>query len=118
MSKVLIVDDQPAIRKLVYDVLNDKHEILYSSTAEEAINIADEHKPDVILLDLGLPGMDGIAVLPILKNMLPGCRIIILSGIINNSVMKRAISLGASGYIPKPFDILSMKTIIEDISAI
>lgn len=117
MKKVLIIDDQLSIRKLIDEVLNDEYEIKSTGTAEDAIKICAQYIPDVILLDLGLPEKDGIDILPSLKNMLPECRIIILSGVANSYVLKKAFSLGASGYIGKPFDIFKMKAMLNRILA-
>lgn len=115
MSKVLVVDDQWSIRRLINDILADEFEILQAGTADEAVKLAAEYKPEIILLDLGLPEIDGIEVLPLLKNLVPDSRIIIVTGIIDNSVKKKALSLGASGFIGKPFDIFKMKSFIQDI---
>lgn len=115
MKKVLVVDDQLSIRKLIDEVLNDEYEIKTAGTAEEAIRICAQYVPDIILLDLGLPGRDGVDILPLLKNMIPDCKIVIISAIVNSFVLKKVFSLGASGYIGKPFDIFKMKDFIDGI---
>lgn len=116
MGKVLVVDDQAAIRKLIFEILNDSFEVRFASSGSEAIRISEEFKPDVILLDIGLtPEMSGIDALPCLKDKTPESAIIMLTGSADRNNISKALALGASDCIAKPFDILKLRTKIDDI---
>lgn len=115
MGKVLVVDDQPAIRKLICEVLSDEFEMRFAGKAEEAISVCSEFKPDIILLDIGLEGMNGIEALPCLKKLVPSCSIIMLTGNTNSHLIQEALACGASDCICKPFDIFMMKAKLESI---
>jgi CheY-like chemotaxis protein len=109
MKRVLLVDDQAAIRRLISEVLEEDFNIMSASNGEDAVGVAEKFKPDVILLDIGLPGISGIDLIPIFKEISPKSKILMLTGSISNSTMNQAKSLGVSGFIEKPFDILEIK---------
>lgn len=109
MKKILIVDDQMALRRLLFEVLKGDFDVYLVCSGEEAIKIAEECKPDIILLDVGLPGISGIDALPRLKQEVPGCSIFMLTGSSDDTLTGRALSLGAAGFIEKPFDILKVR---------
>ncbi|KPU44601.1 KDP operon transcriptional regulatory protein KdpE [Oxobacter pfennigii] len=115
MGKVLIVDDQPVIRKLLFEVLDDEFDVRFAETGEEAIVISQDFKPDVILLDIGLAGMSGVEAIPEFKKLSPKSNIIMLTGSANGSLINKALSCGASDCITKPFDIFELKTRLENI---
>ena len=109
MKRVLLVDDQAAIRRLISEVLEEDFNIMSASNGEDAVGVAEKFKPDIILLDIGLPGISGIDLIPIFKEISPKSKILMLTGSISNSTMNQAKSLGVSGFIEKPFDILEIK---------
>lgn len=115
MKRVLVVDDRMDIGNLLFEVLNDEFDVKLAYSGEEALKVSEEFRPDIILLDINLSGMSGIDTLPYLKSIVPGCRIIMLTGSTGRFVIDRAISLGASGYISKPFDIIKMKEMLKKI---
>lgn len=116
MKKVLIVDDQMAIRRLLLEVLKDDFEVHLACSGEEALEIAEKCKPDITLLDVGLPGISGIDALPYLKQEAPDCSIFMLTGSSDDMLAERALSLGAAGFIEKPFDILKVREKLINIS--
>jgi two-component system, cell cycle response regulator DivK len=68
-SVILVVEDNPKNLKLVRDVLSaDGYSVLEATTAEDGIELADRHQPDLVLMDIQLPGMDGIEALQVLKS--------------------------------------------------
>ncbi len=99
MKRVLLVDDQAAIRRLISEVLEEDFNIMSASNGEDAVGVAEKFKPDVILLDIGLPGISGIDLIPIFKEISPKSKILMLTGSISNSTMNQAKSLGVSGLI-------------------
>ena len=100
---ILIVDDESQIRKLLeINLENQDYKVLMASTGEEGIHMAASHQPDLILLDLGLPDINGHEVLKQLKTwyMKP---IIILSVQNSETDIIRALDNGAEDYLCKPF---------------
>jgi two-component system KDP operon response regulator KdpE len=103
-TKVLIVDDEPAIRKLVRVGLGSQgYAILEAGTARDAIAMVQAERPDVILLDLGLPDMPGHDLLGKWRAELLELPIVILSSRTDEAGIVAALELGADDYVTKPF---------------
>ena len=120
MKKILIVDDEPEVRGLIKDKLSqNKYAIITAANGEEALIIARNSPPDLILLDIAMPGMDGYAVCeklksePITKNI----PILFLTGkdLDPDAIVERCKDLGANGYISK---LSKLKELLEDISKV
>jgi two-component system KDP operon response regulator KdpE len=103
VSCVLVVDDEPQIRRTLATNLRARSfEVVLASTGEEALMLAATRPPDVVILDLGLPGIDGITVIERLRehSKVP---IIVLSVRENEADKVRALDVGADDYVIKPF---------------
>ena len=106
MIKVLIVDDIPETRDHLSKLLGFERDLDVAGTAasgEEAIKLAMELRPDVIVLDINMPGMDGVAAAEIISQRLSTCPIIMMSVHGEAEQLKRAISAGAREFLVKPF---------------
>jgi UDP-3-O-[3-hydroxymyristoyl] N-acetylglucosamine deacetylase len=109
--KVLIVDDEERVIQSIAGVLEDEgFRVAQAKSGEEAIKVFQEEGPDVTLLDIWMPGMDGIEVLKRLKWIAPECQVIMISGHATISTAMTAVKLGAFDFIEKPLslDILLM----------
>lgn len=118
--KVLIVDDNKRIVNLLKEALTKEPDIEVVATAsdgEEALNMIDMYNPDVMLLDLIMPKLDGIGVMEKLKNdkYINKPKTIVVSAVNRESVTENAFELGAVYYILKPFDT---KTVISRVRAV
>ncbi len=106
MSHVLIVDDEPSIcwgfRELLTD---DGHEVSIASSAEEALDIAAETTPDAVILDVRLPGRDGLSAIKDLRQRIGDVPIIVVTAFGNLQTAVRAVEEGAYDYLSKPFDL-------------
>src|SRR5207244_3845609 len=103
ISRVLVVDDEPQIRKtLEVNLRARRYDVDLASTGEEALELAARHHPDVVILDLGLPGIDGIDVVRGLRgwSQVP---IVILSVRDREADKVAALDAGADDYVTKPF---------------
>ena len=103
--KILVVDDHPLIRealKQVLSTLDSDIQVLEAQSAREGFAVSKAH-PDLhlILLDLGLPGEDGLDSLPLLRERAPQVPVVVFSASDHPDVVKRAIDAGAMGFIPK-----------------
>jgi len=105
VDNVLVVDDERNIRALVARVLGqDQVEVQGAATGKEGLQMADEVSPDLVLLDLRLPDMDGMDVLRALRTRYPEIAVIIITGFGQIQSAVEAIKFGATDYLEKPFE--------------
>ncbi len=107
-AKILIVDDDPASIELIASLFYDHYEVLFALNGEQALEIAARAAPDLILLDLILPGMDGFAVCKELKAdpLTSAIPVLFITGRDDSAAETRALELGAVDYITKPINPL------------
>ncbi len=102
---ILIIEDELSIRRfLKTSLLNQDHQLLETNRGQEGIQLALDNKPDLILLDLGLPDMDGMEVIKKIREW-ASIPIIILSARDQENAKVQALDLGADDYLIKPFGI-------------
>jgi UDP-3-O-acyl N-acetylglucosamine deacetylase len=112
-KKVLIVDDEESVVQSIAGVLEDEgFQVARAKSGEEAIKVFQQEEPDITLLDIWMPGMDGIEVLKRLKWISPDCQVIMISGHATISTAMAAVKLGAFDFIEKP---LSLDTLLMTI---
>jgi DNA-binding NtrC family response regulator len=114
MPKVLIIDDDEMHLVMVRQIL-DSESMTFFSTADgpHGIKLFSEHRPDLVLLDMGLPSMSGIDVLKEIKKLDANAKVIVVTGYGSSDVAKAAERFGAYGFIQKPVD---MKTFVAVIN--
>ncbi|MGI6685745.1 MAG: response regulator [Bacillota bacterium] len=121
MLRIMIVDDEPLERqgiKLILETYRPQDQIVgEAGDGEEAIQVATRVKPDVILLDIRMPGLDGIEVAKILRPILPDTRIVVISAHSEFSYAKKAVALGTSDYLLKPVDTEEMIDLLDHLEA-
>lgn len=116
--KVCIVDDNKELTNLLKEYINDQDDmevIGVSYNGQECLKMLEEMKPDVLLLDIIMPHLDGLAVLERLKEKQINPKVIMLTAFGQEDVTKKAVELGAAYFILKPFD---MKHLIEQIRTV
>ncbi|MEM7475526.1 MAG: response regulator transcription factor [Planctomycetota bacterium] len=103
MTKLLVADDHQVVRLGLKNVLEGSgFEVIAEATAgEEVFNLVRDHKPDLVLLDVRMPGGDGLHVLGRLKLDYPHLPVVLFSTYDNPTYVARAVALGASGYVLK-----------------
>src|ERR1700757_3051998 len=103
MTRVLVVDDEPQIlRALRINLRVRDYEVHVAATGAQALEIAGRHPPDLVILDLGLPDMDGVEVIQGLRGWTKA-PIIVLSGRADSTDKVEALDAGADDYVTKPF---------------
>lgn len=119
IQKVLMVDDEPDIRKIGLVSLRSvgKWTVVSAASGEEALALAPREKPDLILLDVMMPGMTGPDVLARLRQLpeTAGTPVIFMTAKVQKSEVEGYRALGAAGVISKPFDPMLLPTQIRAI---
>ena len=120
MPKILIMDDEPGLRNIVFNIVKPLgHPVFTSEDGHQAIEVARRENPDIALLDIRVPDMDGLEVLAELKKINPNIKAIMLSGFGDVESAVFALKQGAFDYISKPFKVEDViKTVNKAISAI
>jgi DNA-binding NarL/FixJ family response regulator len=118
MIRILVVDDHPIVRDGLVTVLEDQadlHVVGAAGTAEEAVALAARLQPDVVLLDLELPGMDGVAAIPRLLEDAPAVRVLVFTAYDTDEQVFGAIQAGATGYVLKGADVAEIVRAIRNV---
>lgn len=103
-TKILVVDDEPAIRRFLRTSLTAHgYQILDAENGSDALTLLGRHQIDVLVLDLGLPDMDGIQVLNTIRGSDASVAVIVLSSRNDETGKVKALDLGADDYVTKPF---------------
>ena len=119
--RTLLVDDVEDIRALLRVLMQQDGRfdvVAEASDGEEAIALAREHRPDLVVLDLAMPVMDGLTALPELRRALPDVRVVILSGFPVDQMGPAAREAGAVGYLEKGRNIRSLATDIHALAVV
>lgn len=102
-AKILLIEDDAVTRWMIQNTLEEKCDIISAHTANKAFSLYSAQKPDIVLLDIGLPDNNGGAVLEWIMNNDPGACVIMLSSQGNADSISRYVAKGAKGFISKPF---------------
>ena len=102
MAKILVIDDEGIIRKKLKHLLElEGYEVLVAGDGKEGLEILQKEKPDIALVDLRMPGMDGIEVLKKIKEMSRRTEVVIITGHCEVATVLEAMRAGAFGYVQK-----------------
>ncbi|MCG1021318.1 MULTISPECIES: response regulator [Sutcliffiella] len=105
-QKLLIVDDQYGIRILLNEVFQKEgYQTFQAANGYQALDIVEKHSPDLVLLDMKIPGMDGIEILKRLKAINSDIQVIIMTAYGELDMIQESKDLGAITHFAKPFDI-------------
>jgi two-component system response regulator VicR len=116
---ILVVEDDPILKNLLGHTFAGKYQTLYASDGNEALALFEQHKPELVLLDLMLPTMDGFAVLETIRKRTDDAKavpIIVVSNLGQDKDKERAKSLGATDYLVKA-DV-SIEEIVAKIQSV
>ena len=120
-GRILVVEDNPKNLKLVRDVLQlSGYEVVEASTGEDSVRLADETLPDLILMDLQLPGIDGVEALHRIRagDGPPGVRpvpVLAVTAFAMDRDRQRAFASGFDGYVEKPINVRGLLQQIKDL---
>ena len=112
--KVLVIDDQPGIRKLLTEVLEEEgYAVSVAANGYEAVPLAAELHPDVILMDMKMPGMNGLETLMEIKRQGQQEKIIVMTAYGEMDTINEVLAAGIKGYLTKPFDIRELCAMVK-----
>ena len=105
-TTIMVVDDSPFASKQIKDIVEDNgYEVIgYAKDGEEAIELYKELKPDIVILDIIMPGLNGLETAEILKKQDPAVKILMLSSLCDAGTMEEVKSIGVKHLIPTPLE--------------
>ena len=118
--RVLIADDQRAVREglaMLVSLIDGVDVVGSAGDGEEAVRLAETHQPDVIMMDLRMPGVDGIAATARLSQLLPSARVLVLTTYADEAAILPALRAGARGYLTKDASAEQIEAAIRAVHA-
>lgn len=112
MKRVLVVDDDPRIRELLHDHFAGRYAVETVPNGVQAFGAILRSRPDVIVLDIVLPGVDGVHLLTALREVAAGIPVVVITGHDNQPMVEQALKDGAYGYVIKPFDMHQLDDLV------
>ena len=112
MARILIVEDDRRISSLLAELLRSDHAVRVVDDGETAVQTLAADRPDVVLLDVNLPGVSGLEVLRYMRALDPRVPVIMITGTSDEVAITTALMRGAFAYIPKPFNVEYVKHLI------
>ena len=113
MTTLLIVDDEKAVRYAFKRTFGDEYTICTAENGREALMVVEKNAPDLVLMDIRMPGMDGLEALGIIKKRCPQIPIIMVTAFADSTSAMQAMKDGAFDYVSKPFDNDELREVIE-----
>jgi DNA-binding NtrC family response regulator len=115
MSKprILIVDDEESPRESLRFILKDRYEVQAMTDGASALEALRKESPDLVLLDMMMPGMDGLEVLQQVKKLAPGIPAVMVTAVTDAKHAVQAMKLGAADYLCKPFDVEEIRLVVD-----
>ena len=106
LGKVLVVDDEPEVRQVLHAFLSSRgYDVTTASGGAEAVAIVETIKPDLVLLDVTMSGMDGVETLKRMVAIEPALSVIMVTANADIGTTSKLLALGAVDYVPKPLDL-------------
>ena len=117
-TTIMVVDDSPFASKQIKDIVEDYgYEVTaYAKDGEEAIELYKELKPDIVILDIIMPGLNGLETAEILKKQDPDVKILMLSSLCDSGTMEEVKSIGVKHLNPKPLEADVLLASLEMVS--
>ena len=108
MKRILVVDDEPELLEILREHFEGRYEIETALSGASAIERFVRRRPDMVFLDVDMAGGNGLAVLKLLRQTDPKIPVVMVTANAENAVAAECITLGAFGYVPKPFNLTYM----------
>ncbi len=114
--RIMVVDDDTALRSTLQEILLDEgRDVIAAADGFEAIELAREGSIDLIFMDIRMPGMDGVEAFLKIKEILPECIVVMMTGYAVESLVEKALSEGARTCLSKPVSIEELLEIVDEV---
>jgi len=115
-ERILIVDDEENMRKTLADILIDEgYQVIKAATGEEAVKLCSENTYRIILMDVRMPGMDGVEAFRQIRRHQEGVRVILMTAYSIKALKEAALDEGAIAYLSKPLDLEKVIDLIDEV---
>jgi DNA-binding NarL/FixJ family response regulator len=117
---VVVCDDVPELRRLARMVLEEDGEMLVVGEAadgREAIEVVERHQPDIVVLDLSMPQLDGLEAIPLIHQVAPKAEIVVFSGFEEGKVAEVALQMKASRYVRKGAPLEELRNAVRELAS-
>jgi two-component system response regulator PilR (NtrC family) len=113
MAAILVVDDDEAIRDMLYELFEETHRCHVAETAEQALSFLETEHYDVIITDISMPGLSGLELLGHMRQSQPDTPVIVITGIQDQDHAQGLLRLGAFHFLLKPFRLEDIEVSVE-----
>ena len=111
--RILVIDDNPAVVDLLVTCLREQgYEVVGALTSDDGLRLITLSRPDLVLLDITLPGMNGIEVLKRIRSIDPTIGVIMVTASTDPALAREALQHGARAYVDKPFDLAYLNRVV------
>lgn len=114
MAKILIADDIEGVRRMLTQTLEDEHQIVQANNGLEAVRLAQAESPEIVILDLDMPIMDGVEAARQIKQQAPAIKIIAMTGQ-HNSENARLVKEICDAFLEKPFRVTELRETVKSL---
>lgn len=108
MKRVLVVDDEPELAGVIREYLSEQYEVEVANSGPAAVAAFHKQRPDVVFLDINMPGPSGVDVLKTMRQVDASVPVIMVTVNTDVAIVQECLKEGAFGYVPKPFDLKYM----------
>ncbi len=112
-ARILIVDDEPEITSILFDLFDDEHDCTTAGSAEEALEQLARKDFELVISDITMPGMNGLDMIPHVHSMRPNTVVVMISGMQTVESAIGALRLGSFDYVMKPFDLRQVEAVVK-----
>ena len=114
MAKILVVDDNESILNLITDFFSNLkgHTVYAANNAAQAMDLVQQHHPDLALLDIMMPEVHGVELLRQIKRVAPDMKAIMITAVDDEDIAQEAMAVGAVDYVTKPLDLNYLDTMV------
>jgi two-component system nitrogen regulation response regulator GlnG len=114
-ERILVVDDEPDVGKFFQKILSEEgYRVMSATSGPEALSIIEKVAPEIVFLDIKMPEMDGMETFRRIRKISKKMVVIIITGYGSLKTAKEAMALGAYDYVSKPFNLESIKSMIQE----
>lgn len=113
---ILVVDDQMGVRRLIQEVFREVgYRVATAAHGQEAMALCSMEMPDLVLLDMKMPVMDGVETLRSMRHLYPELPVIFMTAVGDGERVNEVLSLGARNFISKPFDVFELRRLVSEV---